>query len=124
MASTFWRKQRVEFSTAATLATWRWQQQWLLLLTIGLGILAATTLVCSLPLFSSTIVTAGLRTTLRATPGNSILEANVGMDSISSSAIAEATSELNTRLQTNLAPYLDSSRALAPQIEVGDWITP
>ncbi|HET8845432.1 MAG TPA: FtsX-like permease family protein [Ktedonobacteraceae bacterium] len=124
MTSTFWQQQRAELYTAVKLASWSWRQQWLLLLTIGLGILTAATLICSLPLFSSTIVTAGLRTTLRATPGNTMIEASVSMSDISSPAIAEATSRLNARVQKSLSPYLASSQQLTQQIEVGDWITP
>src|ERR1700693_5316019 len=67
-------------SSVVTLSLWRWRQQWFLLLMIGIGMIAAVTIVCTIPLLSSTMQTAGLRNVLRATPNSSevALRAQVG----------------------------------------------
>lgn len=122
MAHPFWQEQRTEFSTVATLTVWRWRQQWLLLLITGLGVLAATTLVCSLPLFSSVMVTAGLRTTLRASPANANIEVRMGLSGLSSAAIDEATRQVSSRFTQDLASYVNTTGDLSTQIEVPNWL--
>ncbi len=47
---------------------WRLRRTWFLLLFIAFGMVAAVVIVCTIPLLSSVMTTAGLRSTLRATP--------------------------------------------------------
>ncbi len=58
-------------TSVGTLTLWRWRQHWFLLLMICIGMIAAVTIVCALPLLSTTMQTAGLRNILRATPESS-----------------------------------------------------
>ena len=46
------------------------RQTWLLLLMTGLGMTTAIIVICAVPLFSNVMLTAGLRNTLDAQPGN------------------------------------------------------
>jgi hypothetical protein len=121
MTRTFWQRQLVVLDTVATLTRWRWRQQWFLLVITGLGILTATTLICLLPLFSSVMVTAGLRTTLRTLPGSTRIDASVNLASMTSSSIFQTNSQVTALLHRDLASYLDPSAGPAPQIEVGGW---
>lgn len=50
------------------LARWRVRRTWGLLVLTGMGMLAAVTLVCTVPLYSEGAQTAGLRGALSATP--------------------------------------------------------
>ena len=120
MTRTFWQRQLVIFHTVATLTRWRWRQQWFLLVITGLGILTATILVCLLPLFSSVMVTAGLRTTLRTLPGGTRIDASVNLASMTSSGITQAHSQVTALLHKDLASYLDPSVG-SLQIEAGGW---
>lgn len=51
-----------------TLAFWRVRETWRLLMVAGLGILIAVIILCSVPLFSTVSLTAGLRSVLSASP--------------------------------------------------------
>ena len=123
MARLRWHEELTEMGTAATLAGWRWRQQWLLLLMTTLGVLMATTLICALPLFSSVMTTAGLRATLRASPDNAQIETHLSLSALSSAAIAEATRQVSSRFIQDLASYVDTTGDLSAQFEVPDWLT-
>src|SRR5258708_22706504 len=58
-------------TSVVTLALWRWRQHWFLLLMTGLGMIAAMIIACAVPLLSQTMLTAGLRGVLRASPTSS-----------------------------------------------------
>lgn len=122
MLRSFWRKRAADFGAVATLAAWRWRQQWFLLLITGVGVLAATTLICSIPLFSSVMITAGLRNTLSASPANAQIEAHMGMAGLSSTAIDAATRQLSSRFTQDLASYVDTTGDLSAQIEIPHWL--
>ena len=122
MARSFWRTQLADLGTATTLIAWRWRQQWLLLLVTGLGVLAAMTLICSLPLFSSVMVTAGLRASLRASPDNSKIEVHMGLSGLSSATIESATRQVSALLQRDLAADINTRGDLSLQTEVPGWL--
>ncbi len=122
MAHSFRQTQLTNLSTAMTLMAWRWRQQWLLLLVTGLGTLAAMTLICSLPLFSSVMVTAGLRASLRASPDNPKIEAQMSLAGLSSATINSATGQLSALFQHDLSSYVNTSGNLSSQIEVPGWV--
>ena len=64
-------------SAMLTVAFWQLRRTWFLLLFIALGMTAAVVIACALPLLSDTMTTAGLRSTLRATPESADLQLNV-----------------------------------------------
>ena len=66
-----------------TVAFWQLRRTWFLLLFIVLGMTAAVVIACALPLLSDTMTTAGLRSTLRATPESADLQLNIGTTGLS-----------------------------------------
>jgi ABC-type antimicrobial peptide transport system permease subunit len=118
---TFWQQQRAFLSSVMILTAWRWRQQWLLLLVTGLGVLVATTLISSLPLFSSVMVTAGLRSTLRSTPGATRIGATMNLRAISTQGVTEAVKQINMMVEQDLAFYDNGAPASDIQIKVSGW---
>src|SRR5579872_2838116 len=116
MLRSFWQGHLAELGTAATLAAWRWRQQWLLLLITGLGVLTATTLICALPLFSGVMGTAGLRTALRSSPDNTKIEVRMGLAAPSSTTVMDATRLMSARITQDLASYVHTTGDLSTQI--------
>jgi hypothetical protein len=76
-------KQGFSNSAIATLAFWQLRRTWFLLLFITLGTVAAVVIACAIPLLSNVMTTAGLRSTLRATPDIADIALNTGVDGIS-----------------------------------------
>jgi ABC-type antimicrobial peptide transport system permease subunit len=69
--------------TVMTLATWQLRRTWFLLLFITLGTIAAIVIVCAIPLLSNVMTTAGLRSTLKATPDSADIALNTTTSGIS-----------------------------------------
>ncbi len=96
-----------------TLALWRLQRTWRLLVITGLGMVAAVILVCAVPLYSQVSLTAGLRGILNAAPQNADIVVYSIAEQVNMSYINQVTGELNQEFQNNLGPYL-----AAPQFSV------
>lgn len=110
------RQQSWHFLTSiATLATWRWRQQWFLLLVTGVGMIAAIILVCSLPLLSSVMLTAGLRSTVGASPESSQVTLTVPVTGLSTKGVQQATSIVLPSFRRRLGAYLQGSVRLEMQ---------
>jgi ABC-type antimicrobial peptide transport system permease subunit len=111
MGSTQKTSQRQEShhlaSSIGTLSLWRWRQQWFLLLMICLGMIAAVTIVCSIPLLSSTMQTAALRNVLRATPDSSEVSLRVQVAGLSTQSIDKTFQSVNAPLNEHLATYMN-----------------
>src|SRR6266568_4452840 len=75
------------------LAAWRLRRTWFLLLFIALGMVAAVVIVCTIPLLSSVMTTAGLRSTLRSTPESDKLAVYAGDPGISTPIVQVAYNE-------------------------------
>src|SRR5258708_6528250 len=118
---TFWLRKRTFLPSVITLTVWRWRQQWLLLLVTGAGVLVATTLIAALPLFSSVMITAGLRTTLRATSGAARIATTVSLRGISSRGVTQATNQINSLALKDLASYNNFMPGSNTQVRVNDW---
>jgi ABC-type antimicrobial peptide transport system permease subunit len=121
VSKTFWQRQRAFLPSVVTLMAWRWRRQWLLLLVTGLGVLVAATLIASIPLFSSVMVTAGLRTTLRSTPDAARIAATVSLRAITSRGVTQATDQLDGVASKDLASYIDYTSGHDAQIRIDDW---
>src|SRR5215472_18263565 len=93
------RGSRTLLPPTVTLAAWRLRQTWRLLLVMGLGMLAAVTLVCTAPLFSQVTLTAGLRGVLTATPADSQVVLRAGAKQLSSSIAAQSNKMLGDFMQ-------------------------
>ena len=75
------------------LAAWRLRRTWFLLLFIAFGMVAAVVIVCTIPLLSSVMTTAGLRSTLRATPESDEIVVYGGGPGISTSIVQAANNK-------------------------------
>ncbi len=114
-----WQDQVVFWRAAVTLAAWRWRTQWLLLLVTGIGITVAVVLAGSLPLFSSVLTTAGLRSVLRAQSDSAQIVAQTNTEGTSSSMLAAASSRVNNLVRRDAGQYLSG----VPQTTLitGNW---
>ena len=111
-------------SSVVTLSLWRWRQQWFLLLMIGIGMIAAVTIVCTIPLLSSTMQTAGLRNVLRATPNSSEVALRAQVGGLSTQGIEQIYQPTNIPLQQHLKTYLNSSPRLDFQTPLYSILSP
>src|SRR5437762_761927 len=96
-------------ASVVTLSLWRWRQQWFLLLMICMGMIAAVTIVSTIPLLSSTMQTAGLRNILRATPNSSEVAIRAQAAGLSTQGIEQIYQPTNLPLQQHLKTYLIGS---------------
>ena len=94
-------------ASVVTLSLWRWRQQWFLLLMICMGMIAAVTIVCSIPLLSSTMQTAALRNVLRATPDSSEVSLRVQVAGLSTQSIEQTYRLVSAPLQQHVAAYMN-----------------
>ena len=77
------REERISMSSMFTLASWRVRSTWFLLLIIAFGITVAVVVASTIPLFSTVMTTAGLRSTLRSTPENTEITLNTMTQGVS-----------------------------------------
>lgn len=76
--------------SVVTLAAWQLRRTWFLLLFIALGMVAAVVIVCTIPLLTGVMTTAGLRSTLRATPASDEIAVYAGGPAISTPIVQAA----------------------------------
>lgn len=82
-------KDRNFFFSMTTLARWRLRKTWFLLAMVYLGVSAAVTIVCVVPLFTSLAEEAGFHELLNASPTTGELDLSVTTQGISSSVEQE-----------------------------------
>ena len=111
-------------ASLGTLALWRWRQQRVLLLVIGLGMVAAVTLACVLPLLALATQTAGLRDTLTTTPNVGELTEQTQAIGLSSQAFDVITGYAASPVQGQLSPYLQGPPHLEIQSPEFNILTP
>jgi hypothetical protein len=95
-----------------TLARWRIRRTWGLLILIGIGMLAAVTVVCTVPLYSEIALTAGLRGVLNATPQSAELVIQGYGHLVSPATVNQDYQELNVVMQQQLGAYLQPGSSL------------
>src|SRR5690348_15509956 len=100
------RETPAALSALLTLASWQVRRTWHLLLCLTLGLLAAVVIACSLPLLSEVLTTAGLRSTLRATPASTALELSVSTTGLSTPVVQSLTHHLDPMFEQALGPLL------------------
>jgi len=81
------RKSHFLLSAITTLAFWQVRRTWFLLLFTTLGLTFAVIIASAIPLLSDTMTTAGIRSTLRATPYSSDITLSIQTNGISSSVV-------------------------------------
>jgi ABC-type antimicrobial peptide transport system permease subunit len=111
-------------ASIVTLSLWRWRQQWVLLLMICLGMIAAVTIVCTIPLLSSTMQTAALRSVLRATPGSSEVSLRVQVAGLSTQSIDQTYQLASAPLQPHVAAYMNGQPRLDFQTPLTSIFSP
>lgn len=93
---------------SVTLAFQRIHQTWRLLCLVGLGMLAAIVVICSVPLYTRVAMTASLRATLTVYPENADMAAWGTVDEASPPEIRQLTQSFNRIFQHDLGPYLSA----------------
>jgi hypothetical protein len=94
------------FASMVILACWRVRRTWGLLVLTGIGMLAAVTVVCTVPLYSEIALTAGLRGVLNATPQSAELSIQGYGHVVSPATVNRDYQELNAVMQQQLGAYL------------------
>jgi ABC-type antimicrobial peptide transport system permease subunit len=111
-------------ASVVTLSLWRWRQQWFLLMMICFGMIAAITIVCTIPLLSSTMQTAALRNVLRATPDSSEVSLRVQVAGLSTQSIEQTYQLASTPLRQHLATYMNGQPRLDFQTPLTSIFSP
>jgi hypothetical protein len=112
------------FTSVVTLSFWRWRQQWFLLLMICIGMIAAITIVCAIPLLSSTMQTAGLRNVLRATPDSSEVALRAQVAGLSTQSIEQSYQLTNTPIRQHVQTYLNGPPRFDFQTALSSILSP
>ena len=86
-------------ATYVTLAFWQLRKVWFLLLVQGIGLIAAVTIVCSVPLFSTVATTASLHETLNASADTSTMTLNTTTQGFSSKIYNDVQKQLDPMVQ-------------------------
>ncbi len=111
-------------TSVGTLALWRWRQHCFLLLMICIGMIAAITIVSTIPLLSPTMQTAGLRNVLRASPESSEVALRAQVAGLSSQGIEQSYQSTNPFLQQHLKAYLNGPPRLDFQTPLYSILAP
>ena len=106
------RGSRFPLSSVTTLALWRLRRTWFLLLITTLGMIAAVIVICAIPLFSDVMTTAGLRSTLLATPTSAEVEINSRTLGISSRVFNNVHTQFNTIIRQSIGSQLQPTQFL------------
>jgi ABC-type antimicrobial peptide transport system permease subunit len=105
------RSGRLPSLAVLTLALWQVRRTWSLLLVILLGMIAAVVIICTVPLLSSVMTTAGLRSTLRATPDSGDILIDTETNGISTSTLNDVHRQFGSILQQNVGQYLTPTQS-------------
>ena len=94
-----------------TLATWLLRRTWFLLLFITLGMVAAVVIVCTIPLLSEEMTTAGLRNTLRSTPDSDEIVVYAGDPAIATPIVQAAYNQFAPLFQRYLGNTVQQTQS-------------
>jgi ABC-type lipoprotein release transport system permease subunit len=111
------RESRLGAGAALWLALWRIRRAWFTSLIIGVGMIAAVMLACTLPLYAQVTTTAGTRSVLNATPESPSINLETAAGTISTSSVQQITNTLTPSVRDALRPYLSTP----PQFFM--WVT-
>jgi ABC-type lipoprotein release transport system permease subunit len=90
-----------------TLAFWQLRKAWFLLIVQAIGFIAAVTIVCSVPLFSTVATTASLHEILSTSPETSTITLDTATQGFSSKISNAVQQQLDPMVQKYIGPYLD-----------------
>jgi putative ABC transport system permease protein len=97
------------------LALWQLRQVRLLLIMQGVGMIAAVTIVCAVPLFSTIATTVGLHTTLNASPDSATITVAATTQGLSTNVVKEVQRQIDPYFQQHIGSYLDTLPQLSLQ---------
>ena len=110
------RPTRLHLITSiVTLARWRWQQHWFLLLVTGVAMVAAVTIMCTVPLLSEIAQTAGLRSVLKASFDGSEITLRVNAPGLAGGGVEDINQAVSPPFDRYLEPYLSGPPRLDVQ---------
>lgn len=101
-----------------TLASWRLRRTRGLLAVIALGVIAAVTLVCMVPLYSEVAMTAGLRAALNVSPSSAALFVQIPSYSLPPAVIASAGQQIDREFKRRLGAYIEPQEFF---VQTGDY---
>ncbi len=107
------RRRQSQMPSLFTLAFWRARQTKFLLLVTCVGMLAAVTLVCAIPLFTQVTMTAGVRSVLTASPTSAEVTLAVTTQGLSSRAAQSVQRRFEPSFQRYLGPYMSQPAQLS-----------
>lgn len=96
-------------AAAVTLAWWQFRLIWRLLLVVGIGMVAAVILVCTVPLYSQVALSAGLRGALN-TPGASSVTVHSVAHLVVPAATEKVAEEIQQEVDQNIGSFLAGSQ--------------
>lgn len=99
-----------------TLAFGRMRQAWLMLLLTSIGMIAAVMMVCTIPLLSAIMTTAGLRDTLNSSASNSDITLDASTLGLSPQVVRSVQSQLGPYFQQSLRNYVKPSVSFSMQV--------
>ncbi len=102
-------KDRNFFFSMTILARWRLRKTWFLLAIVYLGVSAAVTIVCAVPLFTSLAEVTSLHELLNVSPTTGELNLSVTTQGISSSVEQGVQKIFDPLEQNTVGPYLNST---------------
>ncbi len=106
------RSSRHSINSIVRLALWNWRQHRFLLLVTGVGMITAVMLVCTTPLLTEVMQTAGLRSVLNATPDSAEITLRATVAGLSTQNLENVYQSLSPPLQEHLGAYLNGPPAL------------
>lgn len=97
------------FAATLKLARWQTRQTWRLLLVVGIGILFAVILICTVPVYSQVAISAGIRDSINATPQGSFISVSSVSAQLSAQPIQGVQQELTQAFQTDMGSLIGNN---------------
>ncbi len=104
------RDRPASILSIATLAVWRLRQTWFLLCVTTLGMIAAVVIIGAIPLFTSVMTTAGLRSVLTANPENADIAVNASTLGISAPIMQAVHAQMDGVMRQNLGSLVQETQ--------------
>lgn len=99
-----------------TLAFGRMRQAWLMLLLTSIGMIAAVMMVCTIPLLSAIMTTAGLRDTLNSSSSNREITLYASTVGLSPQVVQNIQHQLDPYFQQSIGNYVKPSASFSLQV--------
>lgn len=113
------RQGNTSSSIQATLILARWQlrQTWRLLLIIGVGILVAVILICSVPLYSEMVISAGVRNAINSSFNGPFVKVHGTSEQVSQEEISKTQQQIYQEFHNKLGRYGNNPPQFSLQLQ-------